>query len=51
MRTISILLTILCGLAMATLIFGLLNNWDIPLATICSWVGACALCPIPVKLG
>jgi hypothetical protein len=50
MKTTSIILTILCGFAMGTLVFGVLNDWHIPLTTFFSWAGSCILCPIMVGL-
>jgi hypothetical protein len=51
MKTLSITLTILCGLAIAILIYGMIANWTIPTVTIITWVGACAICPIMVIKG
>jgi len=48
MKYLAISITILCGLALITLIYGLLNNWAIPLTTILTWSGACVLCSVMV---
>jgi hypothetical protein len=45
MKTLCISITILCGVAIATLIYYMVNNWAIPLTTIITWISACILCP------
>jgi hypothetical protein len=50
MKILSITTTILCGLAIAILVYGMINNWKIPIETIITWGSACALCPAIVLL-